>query len=45
MFYDMAKFQYFYNEGKADVGVEIVPSHCLQKTNVHWSFLRRTVDF
>lgn len=24
MFYDMAKFQYFYNENKADVGVEIV---------------------
>lgn len=30
MFYDMAKFQYFYNEEKADVGVEIVPSHALQ---------------
>lgn len=25
MFYDMAKFQYFFNENKADVGVEIVP--------------------
>jgi hypothetical protein len=30
MFYDMAKFQYFFNENKADVGVEIVPSHDLQ---------------
>lgn len=31
MFYDMAKFQYFFNEEKADVGVEIVPCHDLQK--------------
>ncbi len=31
MFYDMAKFQYFFNENKADVGVEIVPSHALHK--------------
>jgi hypothetical protein len=31
MFYDMAKFQYFFNENKADVGVEIVPCHHLQK--------------
>jgi hypothetical protein len=30
MFYDMAKFQYFFNENKADVGVEIVPCHTLQ---------------
>lgn len=30
MFYDMAKFQYFFNENKAEVGVEIVPSHTLQ---------------
>lgn len=30
MFYDMAKFQYFFNENKAEVGVEIVPSHVLQ---------------
>jgi hypothetical protein len=30
MFYDMAKFQYFFNENKAEVGVEIVPSHSLQ---------------
>ncbi len=30
MFYDMAKFQYFLNENKADVGVEIVPCHRLQ---------------
>ncbi len=29
MFYDMAKFQYFFNENKADVGVEIVPCHNL----------------
>lgn len=31
MFYDMAKFQYFYNENKADVGVEIVPAHTLSR--------------
>lgn len=31
MFYDMAKFQYFFNENKADVGVEIVPCHNLQQ--------------
>lgn len=31
MFYDMAKFQYFFNENKADVGVEIVPCHALHK--------------
>lgn len=31
MFYDMAKFQYFFNENKADVGIEIVPCHYLQK--------------
>lgn len=30
MFYDMAKFQYFFNENHADVGVEIVPCHALQ---------------
>lgn len=30
MFYDMAKFQYFFNESKADVGIEIVPCHSLQ---------------
>lgn len=30
MFYDMAKFQYFFNENKCDVGVEIVPCHDLQ---------------
>lgn len=30
MFYDMAKFQYFFNENKADVGIEIVPCHGLQ---------------
>jgi hypothetical protein len=31
MFYDMAKFQYFFNENKADVGIEIVPCHALQR--------------
>ena len=31
MFYDLAKFQYFFNESKAEVGVEIVPCHHLQK--------------
>ncbi|MGQ9630966.1 MAG: BglII/BstYI family type II restriction endonuclease [bacterium] len=31
MFYDMAKFQYFFNENKADVGVEIVPRHALYR--------------
>ena len=31
MFYDMAKFQYFFNENKADAGVEIVPSHALSR--------------
>jgi len=31
MFYDLAKFQYFFNEAKAEVGVEIVPCHPLKK--------------
>lgn len=31
MFYDLAKFQYFFNESKADVGVEIVPTYGLHK--------------
>jgi hypothetical protein len=31
MFYDMAKFQYFFNENKADIGIEIVPCHSLHK--------------
>ena len=31
MFYDMAKFQFFFNENKADVGIEIVPCHGLHK--------------
>ena len=31
MFYDMAKFQYFFNESKAELGVEIVPCHPLKK--------------
>ena len=31
MFYDMAKFQYFFNEHQAEVGVEIVPCHALHK--------------
>jgi len=30
MFYDLAKFQYFFNENKCNVGVEIVPCHDLQ---------------
>lgn len=30
MFYDVAKFQYFFNENKADVAVEIVPCHAMQ---------------
>ena len=30
-FYDMAKFQYFFNENKADVRVKIVPCHSLYK--------------
>lgn len=31
MFYDMAKFQYFFNESKAEVGIEIVPCHPLYR--------------
>jgi len=31
MFYDLAKFQYFYNQGMLEVGVEIVPCHLLQQ--------------
>ena len=31
MFYDMAKFQYFFNENKAEVGIEIVPCHALYR--------------
>jgi hypothetical protein len=31
MFYDLAKFQYFFNESQADVGVEIVPCHPMHK--------------
>lgn len=31
MFYDMAKFQYFFNDEQAEVGVEIVPCHGLHK--------------
>jgi len=31
MFYDMAKFQYFYNEKKAEVGIEIVPTWALHR--------------
>ena len=31
MFYDMAKFQYFFNENVSDVGIEIVPCHNLQQ--------------
>jgi len=31
MFYDLAKFQYFFNMGKIKLGVEIVPCHLLHK--------------
>jgi hypothetical protein len=31
MFYDMAKFQYFFNDEEAEVGVEIVPCHGLHR--------------
>jgi len=31
MMYDLAKFQYFYNENKLEVGVEIVPCYNLYK--------------
>lgn len=31
MFYDLAKFQYFFNESKAEVGIEIVPCYDLHK--------------
>lgn len=31
MFYDLAKFQYFFNEMQAEVGIEIVPTHRLHK--------------
>lgn len=31
MFYDLFKFQYFFNEAAAEVGVEIVPTHLLKK--------------
>ena len=31
MFYDMSKFQHFYNDGRIDVGVEIVPTHDMMR--------------
>ncbi len=31
MFYDLFKFQYFFNEMKADVGIEIVPTHHMHR--------------
>lgn len=31
MFYDMSKFQHFYNAGKIDVGVEIVPTYAMMR--------------
>ena len=31
MFYDLAKFQYFFNENKCDVGVEIVAANSLKR--------------
>jgi len=38
-----ALFQYFFNENKAEVGIEIVPCHALheQMSDVDGSFLRR----
>jgi hypothetical protein len=45
MFYDMAKFHYFFNEGKADVGVEIIPCHALQsKMSSDVSYGEQLVD-
>jgi len=35
MFYDLAKFQYFFNESKAEVGIEIVPCHPLNLNQIH----------
>ncbi len=31
MFYDLAKFQFFYNSGQMDVGIEIVPCYSMHK--------------
>jgi len=31
MFYDLAKFQYFFNENRCEVGVEIVPANSLYR--------------
>lgn len=31
MFYDMSKFQHFYNDGRIDVGVEIVPAYSMMR--------------
>ena len=31
MFYDMSKFQHFYNAGRIDVGVEIVPTYAMMR--------------
>jgi len=31
MFYDLAKFQYFFNSNQAAVGIEIVPTHAFKK--------------
>lgn len=31
MLYDLFKFQYFYNQNRIDVGIEILPSYSLQK--------------
>jgi len=31
MFYDLAKFQYFFNENECEVGVEIVPAYTLYR--------------
>jgi hypothetical protein len=45
IFYDLAKFQYFFNENKCAVGVEIVPCHELkQKMSGGDSYGEQLVD-
>ena len=39
MFYDLFKFQYFFNEAKAEVGIEIVPAHHMHKADVVRDFV------
>ena len=45
MFYDMAKFQYFFNENKADVGVSDCALSCFTWSNVEWSLLRQQLVY